>query len=108
MLKKIATVVYGAGAYLLFLGSFLYLVAFSGNVTPHAVSGTPSLPPLLAALVDAGLITLFGLQHSIMARPGFKRWWIRFVPPQLERSTFVWIAAAVVIVIVQFWQPIAG
>ena len=108
MLRKIVSLVYGAGAYLLFLGAFLYLMAFAANVAPHSVSGTPSLPPLLAALVDVALITLFGLQHGIMARPGFKRWWTRFVPPHLERSTFVWFAAALVIVIVQFWQPIEG
>lgn len=108
MLKKIAFVIYGAGAYLLFLGAFLYLMAFATNVVPHSVSGTPSLPPVTAALVDVALITLFGLQHGIMARPGFKRWLTRFVPQQLERSTFVWFAAALVIVIVQFWQPIGG
>ena len=84
MLKKTAAVVYGVGAYLLFLGSFLYLIAFETNVVPHSVSGTASLPPLLAALVDVALITLFGLQHGIMARPGFKRWWTTFVPPQLD------------------------
>jgi protein-S-isoprenylcysteine O-methyltransferase Ste14 len=108
MLKTIAFVVYGVGAYLLFLASFLYLIGFATNVVPHSVSGAGSLPPLLAALVDVGLITLFGLQHGIMARPGFKRWWTQFVPPQLERSTFVWFAAALVIVLVQFWQPIKG
>jgi len=108
MLKKIASVVYGVGGYLLFLGSFLYLIAFVNNVAPNSVSGTASLPPLLAALIDIELITLFGLQHGVMARPGFKRWWTRIVPPHLERSTFVWLAAALVIVIVQFWQPIEG
>jgi protein-S-isoprenylcysteine O-methyltransferase Ste14 len=108
MLKKIASVVYGTGAYVLFLGAFLYLIAFETNVVPHAISGPASLPPLAAALVDIALITLFGMQHSIMARPAFKRWWTRFVPAHLERSTFVVIASAIVIVIVQFWQPIAG
>ncbi len=108
MLRKIAAVVYGVGAYLLFLAAFLYLIAFATNLVPHSVSGARSLPPLPAALVDLGLITLFGLQHGIMARPGFKRWWTQFVRPQLERSTFVWFAAALVIVIIQFWQPIEG
>lgn len=108
MLKKIASVVYGVGAYLLFLTSYLYLIGFATSVVPHSVSGASRLPPLLAALVDVGLVTLFGLQHGIMARPGFKRRWTQFVPTHLERSTFVWIAAALVIVIVQFWQPIEG
>jgi protein-S-isoprenylcysteine O-methyltransferase Ste14 len=108
MLRKIASVVYGAGAYLLFLGAFLYLIAFGTNVARHSVSGAPSLPAFLAALVDIALITLFGLQHGIMARPEFKRRWTRLMPPHLERSTFVWFAAVLVIVIVQFWQPIEG
>jgi protein-S-isoprenylcysteine O-methyltransferase Ste14 len=108
MLKKIASVAYALGAYLLFFGSVLYLIAFTANVGPHSVSGTPSLPPLVAGLVDLALITLFGLQHAIMARPGFKRWWTRFVPPQLERSTFVWFGSALAIAMVQFWQPIEG
>jgi protein-S-isoprenylcysteine O-methyltransferase Ste14 len=108
MLRKIASLIYGAGAYLLFLGAFLYLITFATNLARHSVSGAPSLPPLWAALVDIALITLFGLQHGIMARPEFKRRWTRLVPPHLERSTFVWLAAALVIVIVQFWQPIEG
>jgi protein-S-isoprenylcysteine O-methyltransferase Ste14 len=108
MLRKIASVLYGAGAYLLFLGAFLYLMAFATNLARHSVSGDASLPPLWAALVDIALITLFGLQHGIMARPEFKRRWTRLVPRHLERSTFVWFAAALVIIIVQFWQPIEG
>lgn len=108
MLRKIASLVYGAGAYVLFLGAFFYLIAFVNNVGPHSVSGEPSLPPVLAALVDIALITLFGFQHGIMARPGFKRRWTQIVPLHLERSTFVWFAAVLVIVIVQFWQPIEG
>jgi protein-S-isoprenylcysteine O-methyltransferase Ste14 len=108
MFKKIASLIYGVGAYLLFLGAFLYLIAFAANAVPHSVSGAAALPPLLAAVVDVALIALFGLQHSIMARPAFKAWWTRFVPAQLERSTFVWLSAVLVIVIVQLWQPIEG
>jgi methanethiol S-methyltransferase len=108
MLKKIASVIYGVGAYLLFLGAFLYLIAFEINAIPQSVSGVASLPPLPATLADVALITLFGLQHSIMARPAFKTWWTRVVPSHLERSTFVVIASVLVVVIVQFWQPIDG
>jgi protein-S-isoprenylcysteine O-methyltransferase Ste14 len=108
MLKKIVSSVYSVGAYLLFFGACAYLIAFTADVGPHSISGTPSLPPLPAALLDLALITLFGLQHAIMARPGFKRWWTRVVPPHLERSTFVWFGSALIIAIVQFWQPIEG
>jgi protein-S-isoprenylcysteine O-methyltransferase Ste14 len=108
MLKKFASVVYGVGAYLSFYGAYFYLMAFTANVAPHSVSGTPSLPPLPAALIDVSLIILFGLQHAIMARPGFKSWWTRFVPPHLERSTFLWFGSGLIVAIVQFWQPIDG
>jgi protein-S-isoprenylcysteine O-methyltransferase Ste14 len=108
MLKKIASVMYGTGAYLLFLCAFLYLMAFATNLGPRAISGPATMPALPAALIDAALITLFGLQHGIMARPAFKRWLTRFVPAHLERSTFVYMAAALVIAMVQFWQPIEG
>ena len=108
MLKKTTSVVYAGSAYLLFLGAYLYLVAFASNVLPDSISGPASLPPIPAALADIALITLFGLQHSIMARPAFKQWWTRVVPQHLERSTYVLIAAALVIVIVRFWQPIEG
>lgn len=108
MLRKTASVVYSAGAYVLFLGAYLYLIAFEMNLTPHSVSGHASLPPAAAALVDVALIALFGVQHSVMARPAFKRWWTRFVPQHLERSTYVVIASVLVILIVQLWQPIDG
>lgn len=94
MFRKIASLVYSAGAYVLFLGAFFYLIAFTNNLTPHSVSGEPSIPPLPAALVDIALITLFGFQHGIMARPGFKRRWTRIVPPHLERSTFVCVCGS--------------
>ena len=108
MLRKTLSVVYAAGAYVLFLGAYLYLIAFAINIVPHSVSGPASLPPLQAALIDVALIALFGLKHSIMARPGFKLWWTRAVPRHLERSTYVLIATALVFAIVQFWQPIDG
>ena len=107
-MKKTLSVVYGVVAYVLFLGAFLYLIAFSMNLAPTPVSGPASLPPLAAAAIDIGLITLFGLQHSIMARPGFKSRWTRIVPQHLERSTYVLIATALVMLITTGWQPIEG
>jgi len=105
-MKKTLSAVYGVAAYVLFLGAFLYLIAFSLNLGPSPISGPGSLPPLAAGVIDVGLVTLFGLQHSIMARPGFKSWWTRVVPQHLERSTFVLISAALVTVIVTAWQPV--
>jgi protein-S-isoprenylcysteine O-methyltransferase Ste14 len=107
-MKKILSLVYGVAAYVLFLGSFLYLIAFSMNLGPSRISGPASLPPLAAAAIDIGLIALFGLQHSFMARPGFKRRWTRIIPQHLERSTYVLISAVLVAVIPAAWQPIEG
>jgi len=107
-MKRTLSLVYGAAAYVLFLGVFLYLVAFTLNLAPHSVSGAETMPPVAAILVDTALVALFGLQHSIMARAGFKRWWTRAVPTHLERSTYVMIGSCMVALIVLGWQPIEG
>lgn len=107
-MKRTLSFAYGVAAYILFAGVFLYLIAFTMNLAPHSVSGEASLPPVVAILMDTGLVALFGLQHTIMARAGFKRWWTRIVPPHLERSTFVLAASCMVAAIVFGWQPIEG
>jgi protein-S-isoprenylcysteine O-methyltransferase Ste14 len=107
-MKKTLSVVYGVAAYVLFLGAFLYLIAFYANLGPSPIAGPATLPPLAAVAIDVGLIALFGLQHSFMARPAFKRRWTRIIPEHLERSTYVLIAALLVILIVAGWQPIEG
>jgi protein-S-isoprenylcysteine O-methyltransferase Ste14 len=107
-MKKTMSVVYGVAGYVLFLGAFLGLVAFTMNLTPYSVSRPAGMPPVAAAMVNVGLILLFGVQHSVMARPGFKQWWTKIVPPHLERSTFVVIASLLVILIVACWQPLDG
>jgi protein-S-isoprenylcysteine O-methyltransferase Ste14 len=107
-MKKTLSLVYGVAAYVMFLGSFLYLVASYMNLGPSPIGGPASLPPLAASAIDVGLLTLFGLQHSLMARPGFKRRWTRIIPQHLERSTYVLIAALLVILVVAGWQPIEG
>jgi methanethiol S-methyltransferase len=94
--------------YGVFLLVFLYLLAFLGNLP---VSRTVDLgrdmgSPTLAVLVDFGLILLFGLQHSVMARPGFKKAWTRVVPKELERSAYVLLSSVVLIVLMTFWRPI--
>lgn len=107
-LKKTFALLYSATSYLLFLGAFTYLIAFTMNLAPHSISGQASVSPAMAAMIDTLLITLFGLQHSIMARPAFKRIWTRVVPQHLERSTFVLMATGMVTLIVFAWQPIEG
>jgi methanethiol S-methyltransferase len=105
----ILSALYGAGVYLVFLGTFLYAIAFVGNLGPWKTldSGTPGSSTAVALLIDAALLALFAVQHSVMARPAFKRWWTRFVPKAVERSTYVLFASAVLIAIYVFWQPVA-
>ena len=100
---------FGFLAYLVFLATFLYLVAFVGDLpeVPRAVDhGGPlgSLP--LAILVDLALIALFGVQHSVMARAPFKAAWTRIVPEPVERSMYVLIASLCLILLFAFWRPI--
>ena len=111
---RIAGLVYAIAAFGLTFAFFTWFVLFLGNlpkpskpwVDPTVDIGG-SLDAFLAALVDIGLVALFGLQHSLMARPSFKAWWTRIVPKGLERSTYVMAAALVGFVMMIFWQPIA-
>jgi protein-S-isoprenylcysteine O-methyltransferase Ste14 len=105
--KRIAGFLYGIVAYCLFLGTFLYLIGFVGNLlVPKSVdTGEPGNTGV-ALVVNALLLTLFSLQHSIMARPGFKRLWTRVVPVPLERSTFVLLTCVVLALLYGFWQPL--
>lgn len=107
-MSKAATLLYALLAYAIFFATFLYLVAFVGDIplVPRTVDHGPDVPLILALVLNSGLITLFGLQHSIMARQGFKRVWTRLVPKQAERSTFVLFASLALILMFLFWRPI--
>jgi len=97
-------------AYAIFFATFLYLIGFVGNIAavPRTVDIGPAAPVAAALAIDIALIALFGLQHSVMARPGFKAWWTRVVPPPAERSVYVLMASAALIILFSFWRPIAG
>jgi protein-S-isoprenylcysteine O-methyltransferase Ste14 len=102
-MKRYLMVGYGAAAYLLFLAVFLYLVAFVGNFwVPRTVDHGVSASIGEAVLVNMALLGLFGLQHSVMARPGFKARWTRLVPPSIERSTYVMLSNLVLVLL--YWQ----
>ena len=105
-MKRIAIAVYGLFAYLAFLMVFLYLIGFVWNLAvPKGIdAGEPILWPL-ALIINTALLTLFGMQHSVMARPGFKRWWKRIVPDAAERSTYVLVASVVLGFAMWAWQP---
>jgi methanethiol S-methyltransferase len=100
---------FGVLAYLIFFATFLYLVAFTGNFpqVPVTVDRGGSAGALFPAVaIDLALIALFGLQHSVMARPRFKRAWTRIVPEPIERSVYVLLASIMLIVLFLFWRPI--
>jgi methanethiol S-methyltransferase len=100
---RVAALVYGAVSYALFLGVFLYAIGFVADVVvPRSVDRATEGPLWQSVIIDLGLLTVFAVQHSVMARPAFKRWWTRFVPTAIERSTYVLFASSALALV--FWQ----
>lgn len=109
MFKRISIFVYGVVCYALFLGAFLYAVGFIGNFgVPRTLDSEARGAFLPSLLVNLGLLGLFAIQHSAMARPAFKRGFTRIVPTSAERSTYVLASSLALIALFAFWQPLGG
>jgi methanethiol S-methyltransferase len=108
-MKKTLSLLYGLFCYFAFLGIILYAIGFVGNLfVAKTIDSTPQVSLTTAVVVNASLLLLFALQHSIMARPAFKRWWTKFVPGHLERSTYVLLASLCLMLLMWQWQSIGG
>ena len=108
-MKRIAFFLYGTFCYLFFLGIFLYAMGFLGNVgVPNTIDGPPQSSVWQALAINTLLLGLFAVQHSVMARQGFKRWWTRYVPQPIERSTYVLFTNIALALMFYFWQPMGG
>lgn len=106
-MKRYLYFAYGAAGHALFLGVFLYLAGFVGNLfVPKSIDGEPVGRTSQAVIMNLFLLGLFAAQHSIMARPAFKKVWTRIVPQPIERATYVWASCVVTILLMWFWQPI--
>lgn len=108
-MNKLLSFIYGVVAYLVFLVSVVYAIGFMGNIiVPKSIDSGPESGFAQSLIVNLVLLGLFAVQHTIMARPAFKRWWTKIVPEPVERSTFVLVSSLLLFLIFWQWRPMTG
>ena len=106
-MRHLLAFLYGVAAYLLFFATFNYAIAFIAGVgVPKTIDSGELGSPLAAIVIDIALVSLFAVQHSVMARRGFKAWWTRFISPAIERSTYVLAATLALAFLMWQWRPL--
>ena len=108
-MKRTLILMYGLVSYGLFFVTFLYAIGFVGNLwVPRSIDSEPTLSLGMALLVNFGLLAIFAVQHSGMARPAFKRWLTRYIPEATERSTYVLLSTVAMALMMYYWAPLGG
>lgn len=108
-MQRLSTLMFGIVSYAAFVATYLYAIGFVGGfAVPTSIDAAPAGPIGLALAVNSALLLVFALQHSVMARPAFKRWWTRFVPEPIERSTYVLLSSLALILLFWQWRPMGG
>jgi methanethiol S-methyltransferase len=109
MLSRFIAFLYGVVCYLAFVATFIYAIGFLGNiVVPKSIDSGPQVPFLYALAINSILLGVFAVQHSVMARPWFKKAWTRIVPEPVERSTYVLLSSLAMWLLFWKWQPMGG